>query len=106
MHTRSSAGTIPRQLAAFGIGFGAMRLLTVADLVEMTGCEAAEAAAIVAGVAEADAAAAAAARTTIVSGGDGDGDGEDSLASDVTHAPLTDLLGEEWADKAIVTVTD
>ena len=24
----------------------------------------------------------------------------------VTHAPLTDLLGEEWADKAIVTVTD
>jgi|OM-RGC.v1.037117680 hypothetical protein len=38
-----------RALAVFGIGFGAMRLLTPADLVEMTACSVTEAQTIVDG---------------------------------------------------------
>ena len=62
------------QLASFGFGLGAMRLLAPADLVEMTGCSEAEASIIAAAVATADATAAAAARSTRVDSGAAAGD--------------------------------
>ena len=55
------------QLARFGIGLGAMRLLSAADLVEMSGCEMDEAVCIVNGVTAADAAAAMAAQKSLSS---------------------------------------
>ena len=78
-----SAPTV-RSLAVFGIGIGAMRLLASSDLIEMVGCDAAEAQAIVDGVRAADTAAAAAAQTSVVAGAAMTADGSPLTASEVS----------------------